>query len=63
LDEAWEDLARYLVRMRYGFAPSIVWIEHDMQLSWSAIAEGGSCCTTAGSWRADRRTGCRPIRA
>jgi branched-chain amino acid transport system ATP-binding protein len=27
-----EDLARYLLRMRYEFAPTIVWIEHDMQL-------------------------------
>jgi branched-chain amino acid transport system ATP-binding protein len=27
-----EDLARYMLRMRYEFAPTIVWIEHDMQL-------------------------------
>jgi branched-chain amino acid transport system ATP-binding protein len=27
-----EDLARFLVRMRHDFAPTIVWIEHDMQL-------------------------------
>jgi branched-chain amino acid transport system ATP-binding protein len=27
-----EDLARYLLRMRHEFAPTIVWIEHDMQL-------------------------------
>jgi branched-chain amino acid transport system ATP-binding protein len=27
-----EDLARFLLRMRHEFAPTIVWIEHDMQL-------------------------------
>ena len=27
-----EDLARYLLRMRHEFDPTIVWIEHDMQL-------------------------------
>jgi branched-chain amino acid transport system ATP-binding protein len=27
-----EDLARYLLRVRYEFSPTIVWIEHDMQL-------------------------------
>ncbi len=27
-----EDLARYLMRARHEFAPTIVWIEHDMQL-------------------------------
>jgi branched-chain amino acid transport system ATP-binding protein len=27
-----EDLARFLMRMRHEFAPTIVWIEHDMQL-------------------------------
>lgn len=27
-----EDLARYLLRTRYEFSPTIVWIEHDMQL-------------------------------
>jgi branched-chain amino acid transport system ATP-binding protein len=27
-----EDLARYLLRMRHEFVPTIVWIEHDMQL-------------------------------
>lgn len=27
-----EDLARYLLRARHDFAPTIVWIEHDMQL-------------------------------
>jgi branched-chain amino acid transport system ATP-binding protein len=27
-----EDLARYLLRVRHEFAPTIVWIEHDMQL-------------------------------
>lgn len=27
-----EDLARYILRMRHEFAPTIVWIEHDMQL-------------------------------
>jgi branched-chain amino acid transport system ATP-binding protein len=27
-----EDLARYLMRMRHELAPTIVWIEHDMQL-------------------------------
>jgi branched-chain amino acid transport system ATP-binding protein len=27
-----EDLARFLLRMRHEFGPTIVWIEHDMQL-------------------------------
>lgn len=27
-----EDLARYLLRVRHEFAPTIIWIEHDMQL-------------------------------
>jgi branched-chain amino acid transport system ATP-binding protein len=27
-----EDLARYLMRARHEFAPTMVWIEHDMQL-------------------------------
>jgi branched-chain amino acid transport system ATP-binding protein len=27
-----EDLARFLLRMRHELAPTIVWIEHDMQL-------------------------------
>lgn len=27
-----EDLARYLLRARHEFAPTIIWIEHDMQL-------------------------------
>jgi branched-chain amino acid transport system ATP-binding protein len=27
-----EDLARYLLRIRHEFAPTMVWIEHDMQL-------------------------------
>lgn len=27
-----EDLARYLIRLRHEFTPTIVWIEHDMQL-------------------------------
>ena len=27
-----EDLARFLLRVRHEFAPTIVWIEHDMQL-------------------------------
>lgn len=27
-----EDLARFLMRMRHEFAPTMVWIEHDMQL-------------------------------
>ncbi len=27
-----EDLARFVLRVRHEFAPSIVWIEHDMQL-------------------------------
>jgi branched-chain amino acid transport system ATP-binding protein len=27
-----EDLARYLLRARHEFSPTIVWIEHDMQL-------------------------------
>ena len=27
-----EDLARYLLRVRHEFAPTIFWIEHDMQL-------------------------------
>ena len=27
-----EDLARYLLRVRHEFKPTIVWIEHDMQL-------------------------------
>lgn len=27
-----EDLARYLLRVRHEFAPSMIWIEHDMQL-------------------------------
>lgn len=27
-----EDLARFLLRARHEFAPTIVWIEHDMQL-------------------------------
>lgn len=27
-----EDLARYLLRVRHEFSPTIVWIEHDMQL-------------------------------
>ena len=27
-----EDLARYLLRARHEFAPTLVWIEHDMQL-------------------------------
>jgi branched-chain amino acid transport system ATP-binding protein len=27
-----EDIARYLLRVRHDFAPTIVWIEHDMQL-------------------------------
>jgi branched-chain amino acid transport system ATP-binding protein len=27
-----EDLARFLLRMHHEFAPTIVWIEHDMQL-------------------------------
>ncbi len=27
-----EDLARYLLRMRHEFTPTIIWIEHDMQL-------------------------------
>jgi branched-chain amino acid transport system ATP-binding protein len=27
-----EDLARFLLRMRHEFSPTIVWIEHDMQL-------------------------------
>jgi branched-chain amino acid transport system ATP-binding protein len=27
-----EDLARYLLRVRHEFSPTVVWIEHDMQL-------------------------------
>jgi len=27
-----EDLARYLLRVRHEFAPTMIWIEHDMQL-------------------------------
>jgi branched-chain amino acid transport system ATP-binding protein len=27
-----ENLARYLLRARHEFAPTLVWIEHDMQL-------------------------------
>jgi branched-chain amino acid transport system ATP-binding protein len=27
-----EDVARYLLRMRNEFAPTMIWIEHDMQL-------------------------------
>ena len=27
-----EDLARFLLRIRHEFAPTIVWVEHDMQL-------------------------------
>jgi branched-chain amino acid transport system ATP-binding protein len=27
-----EDLARYLLRVRHEFGPTIIWIEHDMQL-------------------------------
>jgi branched-chain amino acid transport system ATP-binding protein len=27
-----EDLARYLLRIRHEFAPTMIWIEHDMQL-------------------------------
>ncbi len=27
-----EDLARFLMRMRHEFGPTVVWIEHDMQL-------------------------------
>ncbi len=27
-----EDLARYLLRVRHQFSPTMVWIEHDMQL-------------------------------
>jgi branched-chain amino acid transport system ATP-binding protein len=27
-----EDLARYLLRARHEFAPTLIWIEHDMQL-------------------------------
>ena len=27
-----EDVARYLLRIRHEFAPTIIWIEHDMQL-------------------------------
>ncbi|MET1047307.1 MAG: ABC transporter ATP-binding protein [Hyphomicrobium sp.] len=27
-----EDLARYLLRVRHEFSPTMVWIEHDMQL-------------------------------
>lgn len=27
-----EDVARFLLRVRHEFAPSIIWIEHDMQL-------------------------------
>ncbi len=27
-----EDLARFLLRVRHEFAPTIIWIEHDMQL-------------------------------
>jgi branched-chain amino acid transport system ATP-binding protein len=27
-----EDLARYLMRLRHEFAPTMLWIEHDMQL-------------------------------
>ena len=27
-----EDLARYLLRARHEFAPTMIWIEHDMQL-------------------------------
>lgn len=27
-----EDLARYLLRLRYEFSPTMIWIEHDMQL-------------------------------
>src|SRR6476646_1401641 len=27
-----EDLARFLLRARHEFAPTIIWIEHDMQL-------------------------------
>jgi branched-chain amino acid transport system ATP-binding protein len=27
-----EDVARYLQRVRHDFAPTIIWIEHDMQL-------------------------------
>ena len=32
LDTITKDLARYLMRLRHEFAPTIVWIEHDMQL-------------------------------
>jgi len=27
-----EDLARYLLRVRHEFSPTVIWIEHDMQL-------------------------------
>ena len=27
-----EDLARYLLRVRHEFSPTMIWIEHDMQL-------------------------------
>jgi branched-chain amino acid transport system ATP-binding protein len=27
-----EDLARYLLRARHEFSPTMIWIEHDMQL-------------------------------
>lgn len=27
-----EDLARFLLRIRHEFAPTIVWVEHDMQM-------------------------------
>ena len=30
--EAIIDLARYLLRARHEFAPTLIWIEHDMQL-------------------------------
>ena len=27
-----QDLARHLLRVRHEFAPTMIWIEHDMQL-------------------------------
>ena len=49
-----EDLARYRLRARHEFSPTMIWIEHDMQLVRDSPTRCW-CCITARNWHEARR--------
>jgi hypothetical protein len=49
-----EDRARYRLRARHEFSPTLIWIEHDMQLVRDSPTRCW-CCITARNWHEARR--------